>query len=91
MFVGRSANQIYKVQELKDMLEERYKKVFIPGQNLLLDETLLRAFGRIKFKVQIIAKSARYGIQLYVVTDAETAFVLHVIALISKTHIILCL
>ena len=62
-----------------DYLEERYKKLFIPGRNLNLNETLIRAFGRIKFKVRIITKSARYGIKLYVITDAETALVLKII------------
>ena len=72
-------NSIYKVQELMDVLEARYVKLFNPGQKLRLDEPLIRAFGRIKFKVRIITKSARYGIKLYVVTDANTAFVLKVI------------
>jgi Transposase IS4 len=69
----------YKVKELQDLLQERYEKLYIPGRYLSLDETLVRAFGRIKFKVCIITKSARYGIKLYVVTDAETAFVLYTI------------
>jgi hypothetical protein len=41
-----------------------------------LDQTLIWAFGRIKFKVCIETKAARYGIKLYVITDAATAFVL---------------
>jgi Transposase IS4 len=75
----------YKVEEFKDMLEERFKKLFVPGKNLSLDETFLRAFGRIKFKVRIVTKSARYGIKLYVVTDAETAFVLRIIIYTGKS------
>lgn len=69
----------YKVAELRDALERRYTALFEPGQQLSLDETLIRAFGRIKFKVRIITKLARYGIKLYVITDAETAYVLCVI------------
>ena len=76
---------IYKVKEMMDYLEERYKRLFVPGRNLSLDETLIRAFGRIKFKVRIITKSARYGIKLYVITDAVTAFVLKVIVY-TGTH-----
>jgi DNA polymerase III epsilon subunit-like protein len=76
---------MYKCQELLDMLEARYKKCFVPGQNLSLDESLIRAFGRIKFKVRIITKAARYGIKIYVLTDAETAFVLKVIVYTGKT------
>ncbi len=75
----------YKVKEFKEMLEERFAKVYIPGQMLSLDETLIRSFGRIKFKVRIISKSARYGIKLYVITDAVTAFVLKIIIYTGKT------
>ena len=62
-----------------DYFEERYKKLLISGHNLSLDETLIRAISRIKFKVRIVTKSARYGIKLYAITDAETTFVLKVI------------
>ena len=69
-------NPTYKVSELLNYLEYRFEKLFVPGRQLSLDETLIQSFGRIKFKVQIISKSARYGIKIYVLTDAATAFVL---------------
>lgn len=74
----------YKVAEIRDKLEERYRKLFVPGQQLSLDETLIRAFGRIKFKVRIVTKAARYGIKIYVITDAATAFVLRVVFYTGK-------
>lgn len=37
-----------------------------------------------KFKVRIVTKAARYGIKIYVLTDAETAFVLKVIVYTGK-------
>ena len=66
----------YKVSELLNYLEYRFERLFVPGRQLSLDETLIRSFCRIKFKVRIISKSARYGIKIYVLTDAATAFVL---------------
>mmetsp|Transcript_126734 Transcript_126734/g.364538 ORF Transcript_126734/g.364538 Transcript_126734/m.364538 type:complete len:609 (+) Transcript_126734:875-2701(+) len=69
----------YKVAELWKYLHQRFERLFVPGQQLSLDETLLRAFGRIKFKVRIVSKAARYGIKVYVLTDAATAFVLQVL------------
>jgi hypothetical protein len=76
---------VYKVQEFMDNLQQRFAKSFTPGAQLSLDESLIRAFGRIKFKVRIITKAARYGIKLYVLTDAETAYVLKVIVYTGKT------
>ncbi len=75
----------YKIQEIKDILEKHFDRSYTPGAALSLDETLIRAFGRIKFKVRIISKSARYGIKLYVLTDAETSFVLKVIIYTGKS------
>ena len=81
-------NPMVKVSELMEKLTNRFSKMFIPGQALSLDETLIRAFGRIRFKVRIISKSARYGIKLYVLTDAATAYVLRIIPYAGKRGIL---
>lgn len=75
----------YKIKEVKEYLERRYDRLFSPGQQLSLDETLIRAFGRIKFKVRIVTKAARYGIKIYVITDAITAFVLRLLVYTGKS------
>ena len=49
-----------------------------------MDETLIHYFGGIKFKVIIGTKSDWYGIKIYVVTDAETAFVLKLLIYTGK-------
>jgi hypothetical protein len=65
-------------------LEDRYNRLYIPGQQLSLDGTLIWAFGRMKLKVSIVTKAARYGTKLCVVTDAVTAFVLLVVIYTGK-------
>jgi hypothetical protein len=74
----------YKVSGLMKALEQRWTTLFVPYQELSLDETLLRSFGRIKFKIRIVSKAARYGIKLYVITDARTSFVLKVLVYTGK-------
>jgi hypothetical protein len=75
----------YKIAEVRAYLEARYIRLFVSGQQLSLDETLIRAFGRIKIKVRIVTKAARYGIKIHVITDATTAFVRRVIIYTGKT------
>lgn len=82
---GDDYDPAYKIAEVRDYLEDRYSRLFIPGQQLSLDETLIRAFGRIKFKVRIVTKAARYGIKLYVITDATTAYVLKIVIYTGKS------
>lgn len=77
---------VYKVKEVMDYVIKRSNKLFNPGECLSLDETLIRSFGRIKFRVRIISKSARYGIKIYVVTDAKTSYVLKVIVYTGRSN-----
>jgi hypothetical protein len=83
--VGDNYGPTYKVKEMKEYLEGQYNRLYIPDQQLLLEETLIWALGRIKFKVHIVTKAARYGIKLYVITDAATAFVLKVVIYTGKS------
>jgi hypothetical protein len=70
---------LYKVKEFMNFVEERSTKAFEAGPALSLDESLVRSFGRIKFRVRIVTKSARYGIKIYVLADAATSYVLRVL------------
>ena len=49
---------MFKMNKLKEDLEDRFKKAFIPGYASSLDKTLIHSFGRIQFKVRIVTKSA---------------------------------
>ena len=75
---------MYKVQELKDMLEVRYNKAFVPRYALSLDKSSIRYFGYLKFKVRIITKLARYRIKVCVIAGTATAYVLKVIFYTGK-------
>jgi len=48
---GGTGDPGYKTKEFFTALEERYNDLYEPGQSLSLDESLIRAFGRMKFKV----------------------------------------
>eukprot|EP01006_Ploeotia_vitrea_P057568 TRINITY_DN68190_c3_g3_i2.p1 TRINITY_DN68190_c3_g3~~TRINITY_DN68190_c3_g3_i2.p1 ORF type:complete len:622 (-),score=233.75 TRINITY_DN68190_c3_g3_i2:462-2219(-) len=76
----------YKIAEFFETLLARSRELFEPGRHLSLDESLVRAFGRISFKVRVVTKSARYGIKLYVLTDAETSYVADVQMYAGKHH-----
>ena len=58
-------SSLYKVQELMNKLAQQFKLAFEAGPSFSF-ESLVRAFGRIKFKVKIITKAARYDIKIHV-------------------------
>ena len=56
---------LQKVRPLIELLRERFRKVYSPGNNLSVDESLVLYKGRLKFKQYIKTKRARFGIKLY--------------------------
>ena len=56
---------LHKVRPLIELLRERFRKVYSPGKNLSVDESLVLYKGRLKFKQYIKTKRARFGIKLY--------------------------
>ena len=54
----------------------RFRMLYVPGWNLSMDETLLRAYGRLGFKVRVVTKAARYRIKIYVCTDSYDTHIL---------------
>ena len=58
-------DRLHKVRPLIDRLRERCRKVYYPGKELSVDESLVLYKGRLKFKQYIRTKRARFGIKLY--------------------------
>ena len=67
---------ILKVGKFKEALELRFQTLYESVRNLSVDKTLLQSYRRIKFKVRVITKAARYRIKMYVVTDSIDEYVL---------------
>lgn len=53
------------------MFWERLRKVYSPGQNLSVDESLVLFKGRVHFRQYIKTKRARFGIKLYELTTSD--------------------
>ena len=58
-------DRLHKVRPLINMIRERCKKIYYPGKNLSVDESLVLFKGRLAFKQYIKTKRARFGIKLY--------------------------
>ena len=58
-------DKLFKIRELCEMFRERCKTVYIPGQNVCVDESLVLFKGRLAFKQFIRTKRARFGIKIY--------------------------
>ncbi|XP_065681354.1 piggyBac transposable element-derived protein 4-like [Hydra vulgaris] len=64
-------DRLHKVRPLIELIRDRCKKVFCPGQNLSVDESLVLFKGRLHFKQYIRTKRARFDIKLYELTTSS--------------------
>jgi hypothetical protein len=58
-------DRLHKIRPLINMIRQRCTKVYYPGKNLSVDESLVLFKGRLAFKQYIKTKCARFGIKLY--------------------------
>ena len=58
-------DRLHKVRPLINMIRQRCKKIYYPGKNLSVDESLVLFKGRLAFKQYIKTKRAHFGIKLY--------------------------
>ena len=78
----------YKIKPVLQGLKQKFRRVFVPYQNLCIDESLILHKGRLSFKQYIPSKRSRFGIKLFSWHDCRTGYVLDfVIYMGSATEI----
>jgi hypothetical protein len=64
-------DRLYKVRPFIRKIQARCRRVYYPGKNLCVDESLLLYKGRLLFKQCIRTKRARFGIKFYELCTSE--------------------
>ena len=64
MSIARN-DRLGKIRPLFDKLERKYKRIFTPGEHIVIDETLISWRERLIFKQYIPNKAHRYGMKLF--------------------------
>jgi hypothetical protein len=63
-------DRLGKIQPLIDMLVKTYNDAKIPGENVVIDESMIPFRGRLIFRQYLPNKSSKYGIKLYKLCDS---------------------
>jgi hypothetical protein len=58
-------DRLFKIRQFTEMIRERCRAVYYPGQHLCVDESLVLFKGRLSFRQFIKTKRARFGIKFY--------------------------
>lgn len=63
-------NRLYKISSLLDIFHENVDRIQYPTRELAIDESMVLWRGRLAFRQFINGKRHKYGIKMYVLTDA---------------------
>ena len=63
-----------KLSSFLDLLSESFASLYIPEQNIAVNEYLSVWKGRLKFRVYIPSKTERYGIKIYMLCESSTGY-----------------
>lgn len=62
---GSLERRKFMVSPILDGLNRRFQEVYVPMENISLDESLLKWLDNLSWKIFIPAKRARFGMKLY--------------------------
>lgn len=68
--------RFYKVKPLFDKIVQRFQEVYKPGEEVVIDESMVPFRGRIFFRQYIPGKRHKYGLKLYKLCTTE-AYILN--------------
>ncbi|XP_069176049.1 piggyBac transposable element-derived protein 4-like [Procambarus clarkii] len=72
-------DRLWKVRKVFSDLRGKFRDYLVPGQNVVIDESLVLFKGRLAFKQYIPSKRNRFGLKFFVLCDCETGIVLDTI------------
>ena len=67
-------DSLYKVRPVLDYLLDRFQSLFTPGQNIGIDEGMMKWRGRLHFRVYQKDKPVKYGVKSYILCDSATGY-----------------
>ena len=71
--------KLRKIQPIVENLRKKFEKAVISWENLCIDESLMLWKGRLSFKQYVPSKKHRFGMNLFILCDCYTKFVLNFI------------
>ena len=69
-----NTDQLVKVQTVLNMFVKKWQKLFLLGENIAIDEGMLKWKGRLSFRVYNPDKPTKYGIKAYILADSKTGY-----------------
>ncbi|XP_043469674.1 piggyBac transposable element-derived protein 4-like [Leptopilina heterotoma] len=79
-----SIDKLRKIRPLFEMMIEKFKIAYRPGEKISIDESLLKFKGRLSFKQCNLSKRSRFGIKIYKCCDSVNGYIYNASVYIGK-------
>ena len=66
--------KLSKIQPVLDYLNEKFSTLYMPAQEIAIDESLLKWHGRLSFAQKIATKAAQVGVKTYELCESRTGY-----------------
>ncbi|XP_063837166.1 piggyBac transposable element-derived protein 4-like [Ostrinia nubilalis] len=70
----REQKKLTKIQPILNHLNDKFSSLYLPEQNIAIDESLLLWKGRLSFSQLIANKAARVGVKSYELCESRTGY-----------------
>lgn len=86
-FDNGTPNRLAKIQPILDHLSSKFSSLYLPEQEIAIDESLLLWKGRLSFAQLINTKAARVGIKSYELCESKSGYLWSMIMYAGKTQV----
>ena len=66
---------MFKVRKLLDLITPKFEQEYIPHTQVTIDEAIIPFKGRLSFKQYMKDKPVKWGIKVFVLSDAHNGYV----------------
>jgi len=67
-------SKLFKIYPFLSHLNIKFQSLYLPGQNIAIDESLMLWRGRLSFKQYIPLKSSKFGIKSYELCESSSGY-----------------
>ncbi|XP_028178278.1 piggyBac transposable element-derived protein 4-like isoform X2 [Ostrinia furnacalis] len=78
--------KLKKIQPILNHLNDKFSSLYLPEQNIAIDESLLLWKGRLSFSQLIATKAAQVGIKSYELCESRTGYLWKMEVYAGKSH-----
>lgn len=73
----REIDKLAPIRELFELMVDSFQRYFVPSEYVTIDEQLLAFRGNCPFRQYIPNKPAKYGVKMFALVDAKTAYTIN--------------